>query len=121
MIKGLWENVTLYCNHRHETPVEMVVEQGPKTVFYACPKYHEYNREEGEKACANFLYLNEYEKMLTKISSLFEEADKEGEILNLTNYKWTENGVDFEIFEHKKINGKDKIKVKMVNRKTFIK
>lgn len=117
MITNLWQKVELYCGNRHEVPVRMDIQQGPTTVFYACPKYHEYNREPGEKACANFLYVNEYEKMLAHISAILIEADKNNEIPNLTGYKWSENGVDFEVFEHITEKSKEKIKIKMFNRR----
>lgn len=115
MITNLWNNIELYCCHRHDEPIKMEVQQGPKTIFYACPKYHEDNRDDEEKACRNFLYLNEYEKMLNKISDLLYKAEMNNVKDNLEHYKWSENGVDFEIFSHVG----DKIKIKMVNRKSI--
>ena len=115
MIKNLWSNVELYCGYRHEEPIKMEIQQGATTVFYACPKYHEENREEEERACRNFLYLNEYEKMLKKISDTLYKSEMENIKENLENYKWSENGVDFEIFYHKG----DDLRVKMINRKSI--
>lgn len=113
MITNIWNDIEVYCP-RHDELIPLEIQTGSKVLFYACPKYMPDKREKNETACRNFIYLNEYEKMINKISSMLEEAQLNNEIVDLTGEKWTDNGIDFEIFEHDK-----KIKVKMLNRKAL--
>lgn len=64
MITGSWGDITLVCGNTHEQPIEMVLQEGPASLFYACPKYHSENRSEGERACNNRLSIDDFFKAL---------------------------------------------------------
>lgn len=114
MIKNIWGTIKLYCP-RHEEPIPLEIQNGSKVLFYACPKYNPMNREQHEIACRNFIYLNEYEKMIEHVSHLLEVADMNNEVIDLTNHKWSDNGIDFEIFKY----SDNDIRIKMLNRKAL--
>ena len=116
MIKGLWSIIKVYCCdfERHKEAVELeVVQSGFNGYFYACPKYHDWSRENGERQCTNRISPVEYEKMINKISDMMEEAELNNEIIDLTGYKWKQKGIHFEI---KKFD-KNEIIVYMLNPK----
>ena len=100
VITGSWEDITLVCSHRHETPVPMVIQEGPSSQFYACPKYHEQNREEGEKACNNHISLQDYTKMLEHLHQKIMEAEMQDEKINLKNHIWKDRkGIEYKVLE----------------------
>lgn len=110
MIKGIWTMIEPYCGNGHEEDVKLDITEGPFSLFYSCPKYHEANRDEGERACANRINLIDYEKMINYITNLILEGSSSGTFVNLKNYKWKKNGIEYEIFEH--TDSKIKIKIK---------
>ena len=87
LITGSWNDVTLVCAC-HDKPVNMVIQQGPSSLFYACPKYHLENREAEERGCNNRLSMEDYTKMLEHLHGLLVEAEMNDERLQLTNYTW---------------------------------
>jgi len=116
MIKGFWQTTTLVCaNHPVGNEVVMTIQQGPKNLFYACPKYHPENRADGECACANRISLTEFEGMLGKIFTVLEKSDEAGIVLNLTNYSWKSRMLEFKVLSHTYTE----MKVKVLNRKVF--
>ena len=47
MIRGFWNSVQVICGNHCNEQIEMTVQEGPSSLFYACPKYHPENRTEG--------------------------------------------------------------------------
>lgn len=93
MIRGFWNSVQVICGNHRKEQIEMTVQEGPSSLFYACPKYHPENRTEGERPCFNRLSLSEYENMLSALSDLLMGDD----IVKLQGYRWKKNGVEFKI------------------------
>ncbi|MDR0286478.1 MAG: hypothetical protein LBI03_02040 [Clostridiales bacterium] len=117
MIKGFWQTTTLVCaNHSGTEEVIMELQQGPKTLFYACPKCNPENRSEGECACNNRITLKEFEGMLNQIFTVLEKADENSTVLNLTNYTWKKRMLEFKVLEH---TAKE-MKIQVLNRKVSI-
>jgi len=117
MIRGFWQTTTLVCaNHPGGEEVVMTLQQGPKNLFYACPKYHPENRSEGECACANRISLKEFEKMLDRIFAVLEKADESNTVMNLTNYSWKKLMLEYKILSHTSAE----MKVQVLNRKVLI-
>lgn len=114
MIQNIWQKIELYCGV-HSEPIKMEIQEGPHSLFYACPKYYPENRDIGERACANRINLVDYEAMINYISKLLIDADVNNEKLVLANYKWTMKSIQFEIFEHEG----EMIKIKMINKKAL--
>ena len=80
--------------------VELQLKEGPLSLFYACPKYYKDNRKIDEKKCDNRLSLEEYNKAIEHVVNLLSEAENEGSLLNLTNYKWKKNGIEYKVIKH---------------------
>lgn len=117
MIKNLWQNTKICCgNHPHEeNVVEMNIQDGPSSPFYACPKYYPENRNEMERACANRINFVDFEKFIDHISEFIEEANRNKETPALVGHIWKYKTITFEVIEYKYGN----IKVKMLNRKAL--
>lgn len=97
-IKGSWNDIQLVCCYRHKEPVPMIIQEGPLSPFYACPKYHEENRIEGERACKNHLSLKDYMKMMEHLHNKLVNAEMNDEKINLVNYTWKDrNGTEFKV------------------------
>lgn len=112
-IKNSWSSVKLICgNHSDEQKVEMVIQQGPHSLFYACPHYYEQNREEGERPCFNRLNLVDFERALSHLADV--QMDDET-IVSLDHYKWKKNGVEYQVISHKD----GKIVLRVLNRKAL--
>ena len=62
-ITGIWKDITIVCGC-HEQPVKMIIQEGPSSLFYSCPRYYPENRNENESACANRINLIDYEEMV---------------------------------------------------------
>lgn len=88
IITGSWEDVTLICGGNHPEPVELVLQQGPSSLFYACPKYHPENRDDGERACNNRLSIEDYTKMLEHLHGVIIDAELNDQRIQLTNFTW---------------------------------
>lgn len=99
LINGMWAEVTLMCGN-HATPTNMVIQQGPHSLFYACPKYFEENRTADEFKCANRLNLIEFEKMIDHINERLCTEAAMCNCINLTNHAWMAKGVEFKILVH---------------------
>lgn len=101
MITGTWDDITLVCGYRHEEPIPMVIQSGPSSPFYACPKYHPENRVGNERACGNRLSLQDYTKMLEHLHQKIVEAEMRDEKINLANYEWKDKkGTLFKVLSH---------------------
>lgn len=116
MITGSWDDVTLVCGHRHKEPIPMVIQNGPSSPFYACPKYREENREPGERACNNRLSFQDYTTMLNHLHKLLIEAELADEQINLLHYKWKDRkGTEFQVLEQ---NGRHLV-IQVYNKKAI--
>lgn len=117
MVKNSWNNVILVCgNHGDDHSHEMVLKQGPHSLFYSCPEYKSIFGDDHEgRSCNNRLTLVDYEKML---DALQDAATGNGiEDTDLTGFRYTSKGVDYRVLEH--TGGK--MKVLMLNRKAIAK
>lgn len=140
-INSKWNDVTLLCgNHSEEEHIEAIFTSG-QSVFYACPHFYpkeirsavlavkagddtssislsEYEKQintASEPRCFNRLSLYEYEKMLNHLSSEIAEAEFDGTVLNLTNYKFKLRGVEYTVIKH---DGRNLV-VKYINKKAI--
>ena len=115
-ITGIWKDITIVCGC-HERPVKMIIQEGPSSLFYSCPRYYPENRNENESACANRINLIDYEEMVNHISTLIVNAQQEDEQLNLEGFRFkNEKGdIEFRIIEHKN----NSIIVSMVSKKAL--
>lgn len=101
MITGSWDDITLVCGNTHDEPVNMVLQEGPTSLFYACPKYHRENRSEGERACNNRLSIDDFLKALASLHEKIIEAELRDERLQLTNYEWKDRkGTLYKVLKH---------------------
>jgi hypothetical protein len=92
----------------------MEIQNGPHSLFYACPKYHPDNREPDERACSNRINLVDYEIMLKHLQDILTDAMMHDRQEDLTNHSWVYKGIEFKVFEYTK----DKIiKITMTNKK----
>ena len=100
MIKDFWKSVTLVCGC-HEKPVKMMIQSGPSSMFYSCPKYYPNNRQAGETACANRITLLDYEEMLKILETQMESNDG-FEIMNLAGFKFInlKKTIEFYVIKH---------------------
>lgn len=110
LIKGFWETVTLICGNHSDEEVEMVLKNGPSSLFYACPRYDADKRETGEAPCFNRISLKEFEGMLDELFELLA-GDNMVTVLNLTNYTWRKKGVEYRVLLHTE----KQIKIRVVN------
>lgn len=94
MIKNLWAVTKIYCGN-HEEPIEMILKQGPKSLFYACPDYEK--RYQGEKGCPNRVSTEIVEKILEHIAAKIQSV---GSGINLTGYKFTVSNVSCTVLKH---------------------
>lgn len=107
-ITGFWGSVTFYCKHHTEKPMEL--KQGMHSAYYGCRK--EYDEEE---PCHNRLNLIDAGKALQKIMDKINETSMSGDLMDMTNYQITLNGVIYKIVYHDPMN--DKISIMVENRK----
>lgn len=120
MIKNLCSIIEFYCGNGHENPIPFDVKDGSSRgmdSFYACPKYYDYNRHEGEKACNNNLSFRDYYSFVTKLDKILTEAEMNGQKVNLTNMVIKMGKVEYTIFEH----SDKKIRVSVINKKVIMK
>jgi hypothetical protein len=114
VISGTWDDIKLMCTHRHEVPIEMVIQKGPTSLFFACPKYYASNCADGEPRCNNRLNLVDHDKMIAHLDKLRYEAEMNNEKLILTNYDWDikSKGIRYVVLSHEG----DKLEVGMINK-----
>ena len=109
-IENSWKNIVPICGN-HKERVEMVINNGPHSMFYSCPKYYPENRTKEERACNNRINLIEYQKMVDKLMGMIAEAEVNGETVDLTNFSWSSKGTEYKVLEH---DG-DKLYVQILN------
>lgn len=100
-ITGSWKQTKLYCMHNHEIPIEMIIQQGPSSLFYACPKYNLDLLEDGERRCNNRLSTVDFTKMLDHFNDLIVTAELNDIQLDLTNTIWKDRkGTVYKVLKH---------------------
>ena len=102
LIRNLW-SITKICCGCHEEPIAMRLQNGPKSVFYACPEYDK--KYHGEKGCPNRVSTEIVEQIL----------DILGEI-NLTNYRFTHKMVECVVLSHSPFS----LKISLKNKRAFL-
>ena len=115
MLLGSWENITLICgNHGEDESIEMVIHEGPHSLFYSCPEYRSiYGNRHEKKSCNNRLNLVDYTKMLDHMMGLI--YDEYGNQNSIVGYVWKKNGVEYKVLKQEG----DHIWVKMLNKKAI--
>jgi hypothetical protein len=104
----MWSGITFYCsNHPNE---KFQLKQGAYSVYYGCS--HEYDEID---ACHNRLNLIDAEKAVQHLMDLINGHSFSDSIINLTNYKWTQNGISFKVVYHN--NETNKMKILVDNKK----
>lgn len=103
-INGFWDKVTLVCGCHNEEYPKMMVQTGPSSLFYSCPKYYPENRTSEEYACANRINLIDYEEMLTKLTDMIIGDDLNYVQINLENmrFKNKKGDIEFTVVKHDK-------------------
>ena len=109
MIRNLW-SITKICCGCHEEPIAMRLQNGPKSVFYACPEYDK--KYHGEKGCPNRVSTEIVEQILDILGEKIEEAEQKGEEINLTNYRFTHKMV----LSHSPFS----LKISLKNKRAFL-
>lgn len=101
MIKNLWNVVKIVCgNHGKDTPDMKIEQLSPKNIQYVC-------------SCCNAITVDDYDKVIKKISDEIENAEANGVDVNLKYMKWKQRNIDYKILCFKE----NKIIVSAVNRK----
>lgn len=114
MIQNLWAITKINCGC-HEKPIAMRLQNGPKSVFYACPEYDK--KYHGGTGCPNRVSTEIVEQILNILGEKIEEAEKNGEDLNLTNYKFTHKMVECVVLKHSPFS----LQITLKNKRVFIK
>ena len=100
MIKNLWNVVKVVCGNHRNTPELVLDRLNLNKMQYICE-------------CKNTISVDDYDKVIKKISDEMEKAEALGINTNLKNMKWRARNIDYKIICFKE----DKIVVKAVNRK----
>lgn len=96
MIRGSWDMLHLFCGN-HDTPVEIILERTAHNIIFKCP-FHS-----GENPCTTVISQFEFEEILRHFSHQIVQAEMVGEIIDLTNSKWsTKSKVICTVLEHRK-------------------
>lgn len=121
MIKNFWSKITIYCNNKHEKPIEFYVKEG-QSPFYACPKYmlkdekHPNGHTKDERACPNRLNFIDAQGIVEKFSDIVEE-----DLLSNENINY--EGLEFK-YKHYIINVLEytdkSIKLGILNKKSIV-
>jgi ribosomal protein L15 len=94
----------------------MEIQEGPSSLFYACPKYKMENREPDERACSNRLSLEDYTKMLEHLHKLIIESEANDEKIDLTNYTWKDRkGTEYKVLSQQG----NKLKIQVYNKRAL--
>lgn len=113
-ISNSWDKIIPLCPCHAGQRVVMTIQNGPSSLFYACPKYYPGNRTKEENACFNRINLIEYEKMVNKLMDQIARAELEMGSVYLTGFTWKEKGILYRVVSHEG----DRIEVEIKNTKT---
>lgn len=115
MFYGNWQNFRLLCGN-HEEEVEMIIHEGPHSLYYSCPRYQSiYGKKHTGRSCNNRLNLVDYEYMVNHLSDVMH--DPSGSLLPIVGYSFQRKGVSYEVVAQ---DG-EKVTVKMLNKKAMAK
>lgn len=117
MITNIWDKLVLVCgNHPGDTEEQMWIHEGVpgKSPFYSCPRYVSVLRREGTKSCNNRFSINEMQQLIKKLEELTKDTVSPYSV-NLTGYKWTEKGIDYEVLKH----SSEEIRISVLNRRAM--
>lgn len=104
MILNLWNLVVLRCvNHSEEKPHKMELKKTTHSIIYGC------NKEE----CKNEISVDDFDKLISKLTKDIENAEFNNEIPDLTGNKYTIRGVIYKVAKYKT----DYIVVDVLNKK----
>ena len=107
-ITGFWGSVTFYCKLHPEQPMQLM--SGVHGAYYGCHK------ELGN--CKNRITLNEAEKCLQRLMNVITEASEKGDMINITNYKFTIKGIEYKVLSHDTDN--DRVEISVYNKKLLL-
>jgi len=117
MITNIWDKLVLVCgNHPDDKEEQMWIHEGVpgKSPFYSCPRYVSVFRKEGSKSCNNRFSINEMQQLIKKLEELIKDPVSPYNV-NLMGYKWTENGIDYEVLKH----SSEEIRISVLNRRAM--
>ena len=117
MIINSWNKLTIVCgNHPGDDEELMSIHEGGqgRQPFYSCPRYVSVLKKEGIRSCNNRFSIDEMQRLIKKLEVLSTDPESPYST-DLTGYKWTEKGIDYEVLEY----GNEGIKVSVLNRKAM--
>lgn len=100
MVKNLWKQVLIVCGNHGEPENVMSLKTGHRSMFYSCPKYYPEAREPGERACKNHVSVDDFEKILGRLSKEVEELMISGQKPCLKNLKYKVKTIEVEVMKH---------------------
>lgn len=95
-IKDFWKKIHMICGCHDDNEVPMMIQQGPSSLFYSCPRYYPVHRKPGEVACANRINLIDYEEMINIITDKIAESQEMMEEADLVGWKFKNKRGDIE-------------------------
>jgi len=107
-----WGTITPICGN-HTDKIEMILRPGGSS--YVCPRCNPETLSEGERRCLNSVSLNDYMNAMNHLHEIVFDGECNNEEVNLTNYAWKKNGLDFKVLFH----SGDKFHLSIYNRKAF--
>ena len=115
MIEGSWDMLQLVCgNHGDDLETKMILKEGPKSMFYACPKHiHVYQEHAGGTACTNRLSQEDFLEALEFLQK--ESGMGTPFVADLTGMSWSRNGIEYEVLSQEN----NVFTVKMLNKKAI--
>ena len=117
MIENYWKKITLVCgNHPGEDEEIMTIHEGAagKTPFYTCPRYVSVLKKCSCRSCNNRFSIQEMQHLINKLEHMIKDPLSPYAV-NLTGYKWTEKGTDYEILKQES----GEIRISILNRKAM--
>lgn len=115
-MSNMFDNMSFMCGNNHN-PVKMQILKTEKTVFYACPRYFDENREPGEPCCNNALYMNDAENGLSKINSIVAAKMMDNTEFHVKGMRVTSNGVEYKVLNE--LDDPDGLKIQVTNHKVL--
>lgn len=109
--RNSWGNIRLVCAcHEEDKELpEMIIHQGPHSMFYSCPKYHDPHG----KSCNNRLTFIDYEALLRHITEISSGDD--GLVDHtITSHVWKNNGVEYKVGTKDSKTGRIDVSVKNI-------
>lgn len=105
MLLNLWNLIDLRCGNHEEDFPKMELDKSTHSVFYGCTCT--------ERKCENRVSIDDYDKLIAKITKDIESAEFKNEMPDLTGNKYVIRGIIYKVYKHKQ----DKIVIDVVNNK----